>query len=115
MSAKKAARPTDYLGDLEQKVGDVDIAEKRVADAQTVRNDTETVLDTSRAKVWRLLGTPFGNVRLGNFRFSRLMLIITAAFFGMLIGALLIGPVMGILLAIAAIGVGISWVRSKIG
>lgn len=111
MAAKKS---TDLLADLELSATEVAKAEVVVKLAAAKRDAADDVLETKRAKVWKLLGSPLGSVRLGDFRFSRIMLLAGTAFAGMLLGSILIGPVLGLMAAGCVVAGGLVWIKSKL-
>lgn len=117
MATKKHAsvpETTDILGRLEEEMREVEIKTELVKRVAAARDSEIVVLETMRARIWKLLGSPFGSVRLGSLRFSRLMLLIGAGFFGMLIGSLVIGPVLGLAIVGCVIALGILWIRLKL-
>lgn len=96
----------------------IDALEEKVEKVEHLKPElqaAETDVETTRSRVWKLLGgEPFGAVRFGMFRFSKLMLIIGAAFMGLIAGALMSSPIMAVMLAACVAGCGILWVRSKL-
>ena len=92
---------------LEGKFGKVEEIQKELVPA-------EAELETTRSRVWKLLGAePFGAVHIGGFRFSRLMLVIGAAFTaGMTF--MFVAPVLGLLAAMCVAAAGVVWIKANL-
>lgn len=114
MTAKKTAPKIGLLDDLADSAAEVETAEIKVKQAEMRRTAADAELETKRAKVWRLLGTPFGSVRFGMFNFSRLMLLIGVAFAGMMVGSIFVGPVLGLMIVGCVAAAGFLWIRAKL-
>ncbi len=92
---------------LETKFGKVEEIEKELVPA-------EAELETTRSKVWRMLGgEPFGAVRVGGLRFSRFMLVVGVSFAVGIVFSFA-APMLGFLAAICAGGAGYVWIRSSL-
>lgn len=84
----------------------------KVKEIQKVLEPAEAALETSRGRVWRLLGgEPFGAISIFGLRFSRLMLVVGGAF---LAGTIFMfaTPILGMLAALTAIAVGVVWLKT---
>lgn len=114
MTAKKTAPKADILSSLEAEMQEVEIKEEMVRRVRAAHEAEVVVLETMRARVWKLLGTPFGSVRLGMFNFSRLMLLIGVAFAGMMVGSIFVGPVLGLMIVGCVAAAGFLWIRAKL-
>jgi hypothetical protein len=114
MAAKKTAPKTDMLGALEDELKEVEVKEAMVQHTINARDAEINVLETMRARVWKALGTPFGSVRFGSLRVSRLMVLIGICFFGMLLGSIFVGPVLGLMIVGCIVAFGFLWIRSKL-
>lgn len=100
-------RRTNGFDDLEKSYGKVESLKRELDPA-------EERLEEVRGKVWRALGAdPFGRVKVGGFRFSRLMVIVGVAFTAGVMGTM-IAPLAGFMLAGIAVAGGIMWIRSKV-
>ncbi len=103
--AKNTPKVLDHLQD---QFGKVEEIKKTLA-------PEEADLETTRSQAWKMLGgEPFGAVKLGGFRFSKMMLVIGAAFVGMIGGFAIAAPTTGVLIAACVVAGGIYWIKSSL-